>query len=96
MPATLLGGNGILLDFHPIRHIAGIQSIHTFEGTETIQTLIDGRDIAGVGVSWAPRQRRFARIRFRRNINAHPRGILVRPFGAGQDRHRRRGGTAYP
>jgi glutaryl-CoA dehydrogenase len=45
----LLGGNGILLDFHVVRHMADIESIHTFEDTETIQTLIVGRDITGVG-----------------------------------------------
>ena len=45
----LLGGNGILLDFHVIRHMADIEAIHTYEGTETIQTLIVGRDITGVG-----------------------------------------------
>jgi glutaryl-CoA dehydrogenase len=45
----LLGGNGILLDFHVIRHMVDVESIHTFEGTETIQTLIVGRDITGVG-----------------------------------------------
>jgi glutaryl-CoA dehydrogenase len=45
----LLGGNGILLDFHVMRHMADIESIHTYEGTETIQTLIVGRDITGVG-----------------------------------------------
>ncbi len=44
----LLGGNGILLDFHVIRHMADIEAIHTFEGTEAIQTLIVGRDITGV------------------------------------------------
>jgi len=45
----LLGGNGILLDFHGIRHMADIEALHTYEGTETIQTLIVGRDITGVG-----------------------------------------------
>jgi glutaryl-CoA dehydrogenase len=45
----LLGGNGLLLDYHVIRHMADIEAIHTFEGTETIQTLIVGRDITGVG-----------------------------------------------
>jgi glutaryl-CoA dehydrogenase len=45
----LLGGNGILLDFHVMRHMADIEALHTFEGTETIQTLIVGRDITGVG-----------------------------------------------
>jgi glutaryl-CoA dehydrogenase len=44
----LLGGNGILLDFHVIRHMVDIESIHTFEGTETVQTLLVGRDITGV------------------------------------------------
>jgi glutaryl-CoA dehydrogenase len=44
----LLGGNGILLDYHIIRHMADIEAIHTYEGTETIQTLIVGRDITGV------------------------------------------------
>jgi len=43
----LLGGNGILLDFHVIRHMADIEAIHTFEGTATIQNLIVGRDITG-------------------------------------------------
>ena len=45
----LLGGNGILLDFHVMRHMADIEALHTYEGTETIQTLIVGRDITGVG-----------------------------------------------
>jgi len=40
-------GNGILLDFHVMRHMADIEAIHTYEGTETIQTLIVGRDITG-------------------------------------------------
>jgi glutaryl-CoA dehydrogenase len=44
----LMGGNGILLDFHTIRHMTDIEAVHTFEGTETIQTLIVGRDITGV------------------------------------------------
>jgi glutaryl-CoA dehydrogenase len=45
----LLGGNGILLDFHVMRHMADVEAIHTYEGTETIQALIVGRDITGVG-----------------------------------------------
>jgi glutaryl-CoA dehydrogenase len=45
----LLGGNGILLDNHVIRHMTDIEMLHTYEGTETMQTLIVGRDITGVG-----------------------------------------------
>ena len=44
----LLGGNGILLESHVIRHMGDIEVIHTYEGTETMQTLIVGRDITGV------------------------------------------------
>lgn len=44
----LLGGNGILLDHHVVRHWADIEAIHTFEGTETVQTLIVGRDVTGI------------------------------------------------
>jgi glutaryl-CoA dehydrogenase len=45
----LLGGNGILLSNHVIRHMSDIEVLHTFEGTETMQALIVGRDITGVG-----------------------------------------------
>jgi glutaryl-CoA dehydrogenase len=45
----LLGGNGILLDNHVIRHMTDIEVLHTYEGTETMQTLIVGRDITGIG-----------------------------------------------
>jgi glutaryl-CoA dehydrogenase len=45
----MLGGNGILLENHVIRHMADIEAIHTYEGTETMQTLIVGRDITGIG-----------------------------------------------
>jgi glutaryl-CoA dehydrogenase len=45
----LLGGNGILLEHHVARHWADIEAVHTFEGTETIQTLIVGRDVTGIG-----------------------------------------------
>ena len=44
----LLGGNGILLENHVIRHMMDIESIHTYEGTESIQALLIGRDVTGV------------------------------------------------
>jgi glutaryl-CoA dehydrogenase len=45
----MLGGNGVLLENHVIRHMGDIEVIHTYEGTETMQTLIVGRDITGFG-----------------------------------------------
>ena len=45
----MLGGNGILLEHRVMRHMADIESIHTYEGTEIVQALLIGRDITGVG-----------------------------------------------
>ena len=45
----VLGGNGILLDYHVVRHMADIEAIYTYEGTADIQELIVGRKITGVG-----------------------------------------------
>ena len=45
----MLGGNGLLLANHVIRHMGDVEVIHTYEGTETMQALIVGRDITGVG-----------------------------------------------
>jgi len=44
----LLGGNGILLHNGVMQHMADIEAIHTYEGTESIQALLIGRDITGV------------------------------------------------
>ncbi len=44
----LLGANGISLDYSPIRHMANIESVYTYEGTNDIHTLILGRYITGI------------------------------------------------
>jgi glutaryl-CoA dehydrogenase len=44
----LLGGNGILLANRVARHFADIEALHTYEGTESMNALIVGRDITGV------------------------------------------------
>lgn len=44
----LLGGNGILLENRVARHFADVEALHTYEGTETVQALIIGRDITGL------------------------------------------------
>src|SRR5947209_4612591 len=50
----MLGGNGILLEYHIARHHADIEAVFTYEGTDTIQSLIVGRDITGMQ-AFAPR-----------------------------------------
>ncbi len=44
----ILGGNGILLEYHVARHQADMEAVYTYEGTDTIQALIVGREITGV------------------------------------------------
>ncbi|WP_127819566.1 acyl-CoA dehydrogenase family protein [Microbacterium sp. CPCC 204701] len=44
----LLGGNGILLENGVMQHMADIEAIHTYEGTESMQALLIGRDITGM------------------------------------------------
>ncbi|WP_084148565.1 acyl-CoA dehydrogenase family protein [Brachybacterium phenoliresistens] len=43
----LLGGSGILLENHVVRHMADIEALHTYEGTDTVQSLIVGRSVTG-------------------------------------------------
>jgi glutaryl-CoA dehydrogenase len=43
----MLGGNGIVLDYHVARHHCDIEAIDTYEGTDTVQALIVGREITG-------------------------------------------------
>ncbi len=45
----VLGGNGILLDYHVARHLADIEALYTYEGPADIQELIVGKKVTGVG-----------------------------------------------
>lgn len=45
----MLGGNGILLENRVVQHLADVEAIHTYEGTESVQALLIGRDVTGVG-----------------------------------------------
>jgi glutaryl-CoA dehydrogenase len=44
----ILGGNGLLLDYHVARHLTDLEIVDTYEGTDTIQSLIVGRDVTGM------------------------------------------------
>ncbi|MEA2270303.1 MAG: glutaryl-CoA dehydrogenase [Solirubrobacteraceae bacterium] len=50
----IMGGNGILLENHVARHHADIEAVFTFEGTDSIQSLIVGRELTGISAI-APR-----------------------------------------
>jgi glutaryl-CoA dehydrogenase len=44
----ILGGNGLLLEYHVARHLTDLEIVDTYEGTDTIQSLIVGRDLTGI------------------------------------------------
>jgi glutaryl-CoA dehydrogenase len=44
----LLGGSGITLEYVPIRHMLNLESVITYEGTETIHQLVVGRELTGL------------------------------------------------
>src|ERR671921_1004883 len=45
----ILGGNGVLLDYYVARHLSDMEIVYTYEGTDTMQSLIVGREITGIG-----------------------------------------------
>lgn len=44
----MLGGNGIIDEFHIIRHMNNLETVKTYEGTADIHALILGRAITGI------------------------------------------------
>jgi alkylation response protein AidB-like acyl-CoA dehydrogenase len=44
----MLGGNGITMDYSPMRHLANMETVYTYEGTHDIHTLILGQDLTGI------------------------------------------------
>ena len=45
---TILGGNGITLDYSPMRHANNLESVRTYEGTDEVHTLVIGAHITGI------------------------------------------------
>ncbi len=44
----MLGGNGITTDYPPMRHLANMETVYTYEGTHDIHSLILGHDLTGI------------------------------------------------
>ncbi len=45
---SVLGANGITLEYSPMRHMANLETVFTYEGTNEIHTLIMGQAITGI------------------------------------------------
>ena len=48
MAREILGANGITEDYSPMRHMANIESVYTYEGTHEMHTLILGQEVTGI------------------------------------------------
>jgi glutaryl-CoA dehydrogenase len=44
----ILGGAGISAEYTPIRHMLNLESVITYEGTETVHQLVVGKELTGV------------------------------------------------
>ena len=44
----MLGGNGLLLEYHIGRHLTDMEVVSTYEGTDSMQALIVGREITRI------------------------------------------------
>ena len=45
---SMLGGNGIMGEFHIMRHVCNLETVYTYEATHEIHTLAIGRAITGL------------------------------------------------
>ncbi|MEO8528391.1 MAG: acyl-CoA dehydrogenase family protein [Pseudolysinimonas sp.] len=45
---ALLGGNGITLEYSPMRHANNLESVRTYEGTDEVHALVLGNAITGI------------------------------------------------
>jgi glutaryl-CoA dehydrogenase len=45
---TILGGNGVTVEYSPLRHANNLESVRTYEGTDEVHTLILGGVLTGI------------------------------------------------
>ena len=43
----ILGGNGIITEYGSVRHMLNLETVSTYEGTDSVHTLALGREITG-------------------------------------------------
>ena len=48
MARDMMGGNGIVDEYHVMRHLANLETVNTYEGTHDVHSLILGRAITGI------------------------------------------------
>jgi len=48
MARDMHGGNGIVDEYHVIRHVMNLETVNTYEGTHDVHLLITGMDVTGI------------------------------------------------
>jgi glutaryl-CoA dehydrogenase len=48
MARDIHGGNGIIDEYHVVRHMMNLEAVNTYEGTHDVHALILGRSITGI------------------------------------------------
>jgi len=44
----MMGANGIMADYHVMRHMCNLEAVYTYEGTDDVHMLARGRAITGI------------------------------------------------
>jgi len=57
---SILGGNGVSLEFDVMRHLCNLESLYTYEGTHEVHTLALGRALTGISAFGERDERRKA------------------------------------
>lgn len=55
----VLGGNGVVTDFHIAKAFCDAEALYTYEGTYDVNCLVSGREITGVAAIKPRQQRSF-------------------------------------
>jgi hypothetical protein len=75
MARDMHGGNGIVDEYHVIRHVMNLETVNTYEGTHDIHALILGRAQTGLQAFSPPhRDRALGDIRMHRQHLLHGAG----------------------
>ena len=58
MMRSLLGGNGVVMEYGVARPFADMEALHTLDGTHEINMLITGREVLGISAIASPMAKR--------------------------------------
>ena len=93
MARDMHGGNGIVDEFHVIRHVLNLETVNTYEGTHDVHALILGRAQTGISAFYERRRMKLYdyfrssaayRVRIALNLKGVAPRARVRPPAQGR------------